>query len=276
MATRSLLKSVRKNKRAVSPAISTAIITCAIVVMLLVTMLFANNYLNTRLAANEFNAMQQSMETVGLQVDDVAWIPGRTQTMHYASKFGSVRAPNPALTYSFTNGTLALNFSVGIIMFDIPTSVYSIINGYFAQIFPPSNSFLQQNASAPTCRVFAVEKQPMVDGSFTRIVVAPIIRQMSSIVNNVTYLKLYLPILENAPSPLLSQSITLTGRSVSYQTMNCTNNLTINLSFPNAVGMGLTSDFFNFDSTSKTITISPNTVVEIYTGKVAVSLGAYA
>ncbi len=276
MALRNSLRRLRRNNRAISPAISTTILTSAIIVMLLVVVVFANNYLNARIAENEFSEMKQFMQTIGLQIDDVAWIPGRTQTMRYASKYGSVKVQSPALNYSFySDGTLVANFSVGVILFNIPVSAYSIGNNYFEQIFPSSKSFLQQNASAPVSRLFVVEKLPMLDGSYVRIVVAPIIRQLSSIVNNITYVRLYLPILENGPSPHLSQSVTLTGRDISHETISTGNNVTIEVKFPNGNGTGLTSDFFNFEKTSETVNVTSDSVVEIYTGNVTVSLGLY-
>jgi len=276
MILRNTLRRLRRNKRALSPAISTTILTSAIIVMLLITIPFANNYLNARVAENEFSTMQQFMQTIGLQIDDVAWIIGRTQTMHYASKYGSVGVQSPALDYSiYSGGNLIANFSVGVILFNIPVGDYSVGNGYFEQIFPASRSFLQQNASAPVARLLVTEKLPMPDGSYVRIVVAPIIRQLSSVVNNITYVRLYLPILENGPSPQLSQSMTLTGRNVTHVTINNASNVTIGVSFPNAVGMGLSSDFFNFEKTSEAVNATSGSIVEIYTGEVTVSLGLY-
>jgi len=277
MALRNSLGRLRKNKGAISSAISTTILTSAIIVMLLVTISFANNYLNGRIAENDFSAMKQFMQTVGLQIDDVAWIPGRTQTMHYASKYGSVKVQSLALNYSFySDGSLVANFSVGVILFNIPVNDYSVGNNYFEQIFPSSKSFLQQNTSAPVSRLFVVEKLPMLDGSYVRIVVAPIIRQLSSIVSNITYVRLYLPILKNGPSPQLSQSVTLTGRDVSHATISGAHNVTVGLDFPNENGTGLTSGFFNFEKTSEAVNVTSSSVVEIYTGEVVVSLGVYA
>src|SRR5208337_3507698 len=127
MAARKSLRRLRKNKRAISPAISTTILTSAIVVMLLVTVAFVNNYLNGQIAQNEFNSMKQFMQTLGLQVDDVAWIPGRTQTLTYASRYGAITFRSPALTYSFYfDGSLVASFNVGVIMYNIPVSSYSI------------------------------------------------------------------------------------------------------------------------------------------------------
>jgi hypothetical protein len=277
MTLKNSLRRLRKNKRAISPAISTTILTAAIVVMLLVTLSFVNNYLNGQIAQNDFNSMKQFMQTLGLQVDDVAWIPGRTQTLTYASKHGQVTFRSPALTYSFYfDGSLVASFNVGAILFSIPISDYSVANNYFEEIFPSSNSFLQNGTSAPVCRAFVTEKLPMQDGSYIRIVVAPIVRQLNAQINNVNYARFYLPILNQGSSPQLAQSVTLTGINVPHQISNNVTTVTINVDFPNGVGMGLTSDFFNFAAVSQTVTLGPSSVVEIYGGNVTVSLGVSA
>jgi hypothetical protein len=252
-------------------------LTAAIVVMLLVTLSFVNNYLNGQVAQNDFNSMKQFMQTLGLQVDDVAWIPGRTQTLTYASKYGQITFRSPALTYSFYfDGSPVASFNVGAIMFNIPTSAYSVANNYFEEVFPSSKSFLQNGTSAPLCRVFVTEKLPMQDGNYIRIVVAPIVRQLNSVINNVNYARFYLPILNQGSSPQLVQSVTLTGINVPHQISSNVNNVTITVAFPNGVGMGLTSSFFSFASTSQSVMLGSNSVVEIYGGNVTVSLGVSA
>jgi predicted lactoylglutathione lyase len=277
MALTNSPRRLRKNKRAISPAISTTILTSAIIVMLLVTITFVNNYLNGQIAQDDFNSMKQFMQTLGLQVDDVAWIPGRTQTLTYASKYGQVTFRSPALTYSFYfDGSLVTSFSVGAILFNIPIRDYSVANNYFEEIFPSSNSLLQNGTSAPICRVFITEKLPMQDGSYIRIVVAPIVRQLNSMINNVNYARFYLPILNQGSSPQLAQSVTLTGINVPHQISSNVNNVTITVAFPNGVGMGLTWDFFNFAATSQTVNLGSSSVVEIYGGNVTVSLGVSA
>jgi uncharacterized membrane protein len=277
MALRNSLRRLRKNKRAISSAISTTILTSAIIVMLLVTITFVNSYLNGQIAQNDFNSMKQFMQTLGLQVDDVAWIPGRTQTLTYASKYGQVTFRSPALTYSFYfDGSLVASFSVGVILFNIPTSDYSIANNYFEELFPSSNSFLQNGTSAPVCRAFVTEKVPMQDGNYIRVAVAPIVRQLNALINGVSYARFYLPILNQGSSPQLSQSVTLTGINVPHVIFSNVNNVTIAVAFPNAVGMGLTSGFFSFAATSQTVILGHNSVVEIYGGNVTVSLGVSA
>lgn len=277
MAARKFLRRLRKNKQAISPAVSSTILTSAIVVMLLVTIAFVNSYLNGQIAQNDFSSMKQFMQTVGLQVDDVAWIPGRTQTLTYASKYGGITFRSPALTYSFYfDGSLVASFPVGVILFNIPTSSYSVANNYFEELFPSSNSFLQNGTSAPVSRAFITEKIPMQDGNYIRIVVAPIVRQLNALINGISYARFYLPILNQGSAPQLSQSVTLTGINVLHEISSNVNNVTIVVAFPNAVGMGLTSDFFNFAATSQSVILGQNSVVEIYGGNVTVSLGVSA
>ena len=272
------LYRLRRDRRAASPAISTAIITSAVVVMLLVTVSFANNYLNARLAENEFSAMKQYMQTVGLQIDDVAWIPGRTQTVRYASRNGQAQFQSLALNYSFYfDGATVANYSVkvGVVLFNMPISAYQIGNNYYERISPSTNSLLQTNASAPVCRVFVIEKVPMADGNYIRVVAAPLVRQLNAVINTTNYVRFYLPILETGPNPRYSQSVTLSGKNINHQIANGITNVTITVGFPNN-GIGLGQDFFNFDRLSETVTVASSTVVEIYAGNVTVSMGLYA
>jgi hypothetical protein len=274
--------SFRRNGRGVSPAISTVMLTSAIVVLLLVTIVFANNFLNARLAENEFSAMEQFMQTVGLQIDDVAWIIGRTQTIRYASKFGQVSFENGTLVYSvYVNKTgqgyvHVANYSVGILLFNMPISKYSLGNNYYESIFPSDRSFIQKGTSAPVSHVYATEQLPMPDGSFIRVVVAPIIRMLNSTISmsgaTTNYFKFYLPILTNGTSPHNSQSVTLTGKNVLVKTEGSVNAVRICISFPR-IGEGFGSDFFNFDSQEKVISFSKPSIIEFYTSEVSVSLG---
>ena len=273
--------SFRRNGRGVSPAISTVILTSAIIVLLLVTIVFANNFLNARLAENDYSAIKQFMQTVGLQIDDVAWIIGRTQTIRYASKFGQVSFESVALNYTvYVNkgGGYAYSTSnrTGILLFNMPVSQYSLGNHYYESIFPSDRSFLQKGTSAPVSHVYAIEELPMSDGSFIRVVVAPIIRMLNSTIsmsettNN--YFKFYLPILISGTSPHNSQSVTLTGKNVLVKTESSVNAVKIHISFPKT-NLGFDSGFFNFDSEEKVISFSKPSIIEFYTSEVSVSLG---
>jgi hypothetical protein len=262
--------------------------------MILVAMSFANNFLNARMAENEFSTNKQFMLTTGLQIDDIAWTIGRTQTVRYSSKFGNIQFQSIALSYSlevFTGGVWVPVFTkvTGMIMFNIPVSTYSISNNYFERISPTSNgSFLQQGPSAPVAHVFCVEKLPMVSGNYTRIVVVPSIRMLNSTISGAqqgatNYFKFYLPTLEPGPNPYLSQSITMTGSNITKIVRSDVNQIRINVTFPNGLPLstqGFDSDFFKFDHTitslnmaSETVILPNSSVVEFYLGKVIVSLG---
>lgn len=279
----SLNSRMENDKKAVSPAISTVILTGAIVVLLLVTTVFANNFLTARLAENEFNAIKQFMQTVGLQVDDVAWTVGRTQTLRYASKYGFVKF-DVALNYSIeakmgSTWKLLATKLTGIITFNMPASRYSFSNEYFELISPSGNgSFLLNGTSAPVTRVFIVEKLLMPDGDYVRIVVAPIIRVLNSTVtigsNTTNYVKIYLPVLIVGQSPRNSQSITITGQNVYRIAETNVDAVRVNVTFPNAA-LGFTSDFFNFESDSAVYDVRDGSVVEVYIAEVLVNLGLH-
>lgn len=277
------MRSLRKDNRAVSPAISTVILTSAVIVMILVAMGFANNFLNVRMAENEFSTNKQFMYTTGIQIDDIAWTIGRTQTVRYSSQYGNVKFLSPAVNYTFEINTATgwetlFSNTTGMILFNMPVSVYSISNNYFERIMPSSNgSFLQQGPSAPVSQVFCIEKLPMKEGNYTRIVAVPSIRMLYSTIEgpataSTNYYKFYLPTLMQGNHKYLSQSITMTGNDITKIIRNHVNQVRISVTFPND-DSGFDTNFFNFDHTSETVTLLPNSVVEFYVGKVIVTLG---
>ena len=274
------LRRLRGDKRAISPAISTVIITSAVVVLLLVTVTFANNFLNARMAENEFSAVKQFMQTVGLQIDDVAWTIGRTQTIRYASKFGQVNFESLALNYTvYVNDVYLADYSTGILLFNMPISKYSVTNNYHERIFPSSDSsFLQMGTSALVSHVYAIEKVPMDDGSFIRVVVAPSIRMLNSTISTggeeKNYFKFYLPILSSGTHPRHSQSVTLSGNTVSVKTEGTVNKVKINV-FPLKGSLGFDEDFFKFESLEEEVDVPDGSIIEFYTGEVIVSLGLH-
>lgn len=275
-----MLHRLRNDKKAISPAISTVIITSAIVVMLLITVVFANNYLNAQMAENEFSAMEQFMQTVGQQIDDVAWTVGRTQTMSYASKFGQITFENASLNYAlYVNGvnTSIASFSTGALFFNMPIGSYNIANNYMELISPTSNSsFLLQGTSAPVCHVFVIERVPMPDGNYIRVVVAPSIMMLNSTVANTGYYNFYLPILQPSGNNLhVSQSVTLTASAFNVQPVQNVSEIKITVNFPQS-GSRFDSTFFNFNSSAADLHVPVGSSLEFFTGIVTVSLGEYA
>jgi len=279
----------RHGKRAISPVISTIILTGAIVALLSITLVFANGLLWSKIAEGEFNSAKQFMQTVGLTIDDVAWTVGRTETIKYSSRYGDVTNKSSTLTYTVyvktrVNSTYQLfaSYNVSILLFNIPISKYSITNGYWELIFPSQNDTLTlKGTSAPVARVFAVEKLPMSDGSYIRVVVAPSIRFMNSTIvtssSSTYYVKLYLPVLTCGSAPSQSQAVTLTGNSVNAKTISSVTKIKVTVDFPK---VGFDNNFFKFPSTSEEITIpsgytsgSNDAVLEFYVGGVTVDFG---
>jgi hypothetical protein len=274
--------------------ISTVIITGTIIALVTVAIVFANNFLSARMAESDFNAAKQFMQTLGLQIDDVAWRIGQTETLRYSSRYGDINVLNVNLTYTIEIKTLENpNFyafytgNTKFVFFSMPISKYTISNNYYEQIWPSQVSSLTlKGSSAPTSRVFAIQKTSMSDGNYIRVVTAPVIRLINSTIvtatNSTFYFKLYLPLLSNGTAPKKSQSITLTGDSVSVKTQNHITGIRITVDFPQSAA-GFNNSFFHFPTVQEVINSpsgypqlpSKDCVIELYTGAVDVSLGVH-
>ena len=264
------------SSRAVSPAVSAVIMTGTVVALISVALVFANNLLSVRMAESEFNSAMQVMQTVGLQIDDVAWVIGRTETVRYSSRYGDV-AFESALNYTiYINTTTQLNqrlytTTTGILCFNMPVSQYSVGNNYYELIYPSANGgLLLKGASAPVARVFAVEKLPMGGKSFVRVVVAPTIRMLNLTIGDTNYIRLYLPVLLEGNATKRYQSITLAGESVSKVGESVTG-IKVEVDFPL---FGFDNSFFHFSKTVETISLTES-VLELYVGEVDVALGVH-
>ena len=280
---RACLRKTGRSRKAISPAISSVILTGVIVVLLLIVVVFANSFLNDRLAENEFSAMKQFMQTISLQIDDVAWTIGRTQTTRYASQFGTLSFETRALNYSIyidSDTTPLFSHSTGMLLFNMPISKYTVSNDYRERISPSSNNhFLQTGTSAPVAHVFVIEKLPMNDGSYIRVVVAPSIRMLnSSITINGTqtnYFKFFLPVLNAGPAPHYSQSVTLEGTNVLAETKQNVNSIRIHVDFLED-SFGFNNNFFGFYSTDEQMNVTSGSTLQFYTGEVETSMGMFA
>ena len=277
--------NLSKDKRATSPAISTVILTGAVVVLILVAMTFANNTLGSKMAQNEYNTNQQFMQTIGQQIDDVAWTVGRTQTISYSSQYGNVKFQQVALDYTFqvlTKGgwqTLTLPGETGMILYNMPVGSYSLGNNFFERLpIGSDNSFLQYDSTAPISQVICEQRIPMSDGTYNRIALVPTMRVLTSNVGSTSNFKFYLPDLENGTNLYRSQSVTLTGSGISKVTLSGVSQVIITVSFPQA-SLGFDASFFNFNRTTITLNGSSTpkllsgSTVEFYVGKVTLTLG---
>lgn len=252
--------------------------------MILVVMSFGNNYLNSGMAQNEFNANKQFMQTTGLQIDDIAWMTGRTQTVTYSSKFGSINFTEAALNYTIQVHTasgwqnLTSPVQTGVILFNMPVSSYSLGNNYFERVPTSANSsFLQSGSSAPVSQVLCEEKLSTNKTSYSQLAVVPTLRVLNSNITGTqqlqtSYYKFYLPILENGTNLYRSQSVTLTGNGITKIIYSNVDQVKIIVDFPKQ-SAGFDSSFFNFNQIAQTMILPPGSVVEFYMGNVVVSMG---
>jgi hypothetical protein len=286
-------KSVR-NRKAVSPAVSTVILTGTMVALISVSVVFVNSFLWTRIAESDFNSAKQFMQTMGLQIDDVAWTVGRKGTVRYSSTYGTVDFVSAALNYSVyikTQGSgtfqYLASYQTGVLMFKMPVSYYSVTDGYYELLYPRSASNLTfTGPSAPVARVFAVEKltPAMVDGSFARVAVAPTMRalfsNMTTSNSTIYYTRLYLPVLTKGSAHGSSQSVTFTGNSVAANSKNRISSIKVTVDFPTATRLnGFDASFFNFPTLTQQIDVPAgygDAVLELYTGLVTVELGVHS
>jgi len=250
---------------------------------------FANNFLSARMAESDYSSAKETMKSIGLQTDDVAWKIGQRETIRYSSRYGTINCFNNTLTYKIYLNNSSQPFFQGntsIIYFNMPISQYTIANNWYQLIWPSQMSTLTlKGSSAPTAKVFGIEKLPMSDGNFIRVVSAPVIRVINSTIvtgsNSTFYFKLYLPLVSLKSAPRISQSVTLTGNSISVKTQNQVTSIRIVVSFPQ-LASGFDNTFFNFPSVQEIINapsgypgVNKDCVVELYTGLVTTELGAH-
>jgi hypothetical protein len=300
MYTRSAMihsKSYRRlvqNTKAVSPAVSMVILTGTIVALLSVTAVYVNNILWLRAAESDFNSAKQFMQTMGLQIDDVAWTIGRKATVRYSSAYGSIDFLPSALNYTIyakiqgsSNYQLITSCRVGVLLFNMPVSKYSLYDSYYELVYPASARTLTfAGVSAPIARVFAVEKltPQMNDGSFVRIVVAPSVRSFFSNMTTASgatlYTKLYLGALVQGTVNGSYQSVTFTGNSVAATTKNRVTSVKVTVGFPAETSQqGFDASFFHFSNLEQVIDVPlgySDSQLEFYIGEVKVDLGVHS
>lgn len=253
------------------------ILTAAIIVMVLVAMSYAENILNMKMAENEFSSNEQYMQTVGAQIDDIAWTIGRTQTLSYTSRIGQVNFEPNVIIYTVEVHvgsqwqTLPITIQTGIILYNMPVSFYTLGTGYFQRLpRDANNSILQTGSSAPITQVFVTEKIPMSSGSYIRVVVTPTMRSLDSV--STRCYKLYLPTLINGTNEFNTQTLLMTGNGISKVVKSGVDQIRITATFPKAAD-GYNAAFFNFHSISEIKTVPANSLVELYVGDVQVKIG---
>jgi hypothetical protein len=275
------LKPFRRNNKAVSPAISSVIITSAVIVLILVAMIYSNNFLNASIAENEFAVTKQFMLTTALQIDDIAWIVGRAQTIRYSSRYVGLSFQDNVLSYTFAINTNDSNTftdvftqETGALMFSMPTNSPLLGKEHFANISSTSRAINQTGPSAPIANVYAIERGTTNGDNLARIVVVPTIRKLESTIGSQNYVKFYLPLLQKGTIAQSYQSVTLIGQPGTKYVYANVDEVQITVTYP-AASSGFDHSFFNFEQESVIIHLNATSVVDFYLGEVTVSLGLY-
>jgi len=241
------------------------------------------------------------MKDIGLRIDDVAWIIGRTEAVQYTAKNGEIDLENQLLGYTIqintAEGIITLGggmYDAGILFFNVPLSKYYLDNTYYEDILPTkTENLVSSGTTATVTRVFAIQKNPLLNQpEYIRVVVAPTIRYLPSSISlpgetgGTYYVRLYLPNLVQRKEPAISQTLTLNGENlrVARHTIPTKDiyDILINISFPKK-SIGFDNTFFHFPNqylnSDNTLTQKiqipksySQTVVELYTSDVQVGI----
>ena len=270
----------RKKRRGMSPIISTLLIMVTTMFALSFTVSFVQSSLSRRENENDYEFAKVFMNTVGLQMDEVAWRPSQRESIQYTSQYAELYVREVILRYEIivkhvgsTNETIITTIDCNGLFFSIPVSRYSLGNDYFANIQPDSMiSLVQMNTTSPIVRVFAVQKNPIVnENDYIRIGIVPLIRgipfSITSGVSKTNYLKLFIVrINKGTETGGQPKTIALTGVSVNAQVFSDVEYIKVNLSFPKGPE-GYSNEFFRFPETSQIINYGSEGVnLELYVG----------
>jgi hypothetical protein len=254
------------------------------------TLSFVQQNLARRAGESEFTLAKTFMKNIGLGIDDVAWHTGQMNTIQYSSQDAEIHLREGLIHYKIEITWDGINYYevnetkdtyYSVLLYDIPTSRYSLDNSYFEEILPASMTDIIQNAtSAPITRVFALQTPPRVDENYyISVAVAPLIR---SVPFNITtgsgaaetttrYMKLYIAnITQGSLTTVNPRYISLTGGDVKTRVIPNVRSIKVTVIFPKEA-MGYNSAFFNFPETTQEIDFgSPGAEVELYLGTVLV------
>jgi hypothetical protein len=283
------MKSKIMNRRAEGTLIATLILMAITLFCMSITLSFVQANLARRSGENEFTLAKTFMKNIGLGVDDVAWHDGQMNTLQYSSKDAEIHLHPGLIHYKIEvlrTGTGQIYQEVnetrdkylGVLLYDIPQTKYSLDNTYFEEILPGKMTDVVQNSTtSPITRVFALQRPPRTDENYyVSVGVAPLIR---SVPFNITtgsgvtskYVRLYLVDLHQGDlTPANPRYLTLTGGGVEAKVIPNVKSLRVTVIFPQEA-KGYNSDFFNFPSTSQIIDFgSSGAEIELYFGNVEV------
>jgi hypothetical protein len=243
-----------------------------------ITLSFVQNSLAHHQGESDLTFAKVFMNTLGLQIDDVAWLPGQMDMVQYSSQYAEMYLKNNLLNYQIQvkyigvpGETTVASFQANPFFFNIPTNVYTLDNTYFENILPGTVIHLIQNGTnAPVARVFAIQRNPIGNESdYIRVCVVPVPRvsQYSITTDSGTtrYLKMYMVnLVEGNSTTQNPKYVTSTGKGVSTQIFTGVESVTVTLNFPKSSD-GYNNGFFMFPETLQTISLGGNSFqLEIY------------
>ena len=279
------MKMIKRHTKAIAPVVSTLFLMAVMMIGVTLGFSFIQANLALRSAEYDFVAAKSFMERVGLHIDDVAWVTGRTETVRYTAQNGELDVESAVLRYSIQlyDGTTPLPISefsidVGAIFFNVPTSLYSLGNGYFERIHPEfAEELVISGTSGPITQVFAIQPNPIpTEDTYLKVVIASLLRYVVSNVSlpdqSNSYIRFYLPNPILGDAPTTSQSITLTGQSIAVYRDSDVDHIEVTVSFPQ-LDRGYDNTFFQFPQVTQTIDVPTGTEFELFASEVEVNIG---
>ncbi len=285
------MKNVIRVRKGDSTVVATVLLMGVTLFAMSLTLSFVQANMARREGESEFTLAKTFMKNIGLGIDDVAWHTGQMNTIQYSSENAEIHLREGLIHYKieYLNGTDPNWHEIpeisdtyfSVLLYDIPTTRYSLDNTYFEEILPASMTAIVQNqTSAPIVRVFSLQTPPRTNENYyISIAIAPLIRSAPFNITTGTgasmttskYLKLYLVnVTQGALTTANPRYISLTGGDIKTRVIPNVKSIRVTVIFPQEA-MGYNSAFFNFPETTQVIDFSPSRAeVELYLGSVQV------
>ena len=197
-------------------------------VALSITLGYTQNTLTRKNGETDFESAKSFMRNLGLQVDDVAWVKGRVDTVHFTSQYGQIEYLSDVIQYKLDFydssdqlvGSKVVNSD--IFMYNIPTEKYSFEDGYYKELIGEEPApLVSTGVDAPVTRVFAAQSIMAGDAQFLRIVLVPALRvqayNVTSSGTQTRYVRIYIPDLQPGYSSSQAKSVVLTGLGINTE-----------------------------------------------------------
>jgi len=265
------MRSLIHSKRGVSQLVVAVILIAITISAILVTLPFIEQQRRKELVKSEWEYMRTYMTALQNAVDDVAWMLGKTRSLQFSMSNGFMFAEPDALNYSVLvdkgSGYVSLveNITTGVLGYKTFIYDYSLGGDYYEAIRPNEQSFSHTGGAKPFTYLFGVEKIPMADGDFLRLVLAPTVTVLSFEVGGEQRYRVLIVKLSGTGTQAGRDRVTVTGVSYEVETADNVNALKVTVGFPKT---GYDNTFFNFQETSTVIDVPDGSVVEVMTCEV--------